>query len=172
MEQKHIDMANGIAQVLRDRPDRFDMSDWFTPESAFDEFDVDINEMELEECGTVCCIAGWAINLELQELMGRSPTFNEVEKYLADRAESYERAGLRLLGIDSEKLFYQGEWPTWAYQRTKYMPKHKVAAFVARLLELLVKYEDLAEAWEELRFQLEVEDQAVDVEENEGLTGP
>ena len=57
--------------------------------------------VERTKCGTVCCIAGWAVALN-DDGADHLPDFTD--KYIAERAQE-------LLEVGCERLFYPMNWP-------------------------------------------------------------
>lgn len=87
-------------QILRE-PDSFAMDHW-------------VNE---NACGTVCCIAGWAVGVGLAD-QSRSAIYEALLLTEFDRLEiaigSPPSVAIALLGIDrteAARLFYASEWP-------------------------------------------------------------
>ncbi|AMS02635.1 hypothetical protein BJD55_gp131 [Gordonia phage Yvonnetastic] len=114
----NIELAERILEQITEHPETHDQSHWG----------------EVRECGTVCCIAGWAILLSddhrvrFSEGGVRSPALEILvgENYWTGYDDDVSRRAAHLLGLDNySSLFYEGdenyarEKLAWLIERAK-----------------------------------------------------
>lgn len=66
-----------IAEFVKANPERLDMSTWTRPG-----WDPDLYDDEDDECGTTCCVAGWAVALQVGRLGKHWSSFKDSDAYL------------------------------------------------------------------------------------------
>lgn len=97
------ELLEKVAQKILDEPRRLRMGRWL---EKLD--DLYKNDREYPPCGTVGCIAGWAVQIHMEE--NKSPL--DVEDY--QNYPDFENEGQKILGLTYQQrrgLFFQENWP-------------------------------------------------------------
>lgn len=110
----NVDLLEEVKHHILEEPKRLNMR-WFGVRVEFN----DVVALDrFPACGTVACIAGWAIILSKPGLAKDGASFVEAMR-------SAEESGAVLLGITlgkAQRLFYTVEWPwaeRWAYEEAE-----------------------------------------------------
>lgn len=93
--------------MILDEPRRFSMGTFVTNDDT---------HIQHPPCGTVACIAGWAV-IEHDRARGKSGSIRVTQKY-ADGVLSFGAKAAEVLGLDEQqagRLFYTGNWPERFY---------------------------------------------------------
>ena len=119
MTQRNQDVLRRVADRIETTPEQYDQQEWFAYEGAYEAPD---RGEPLTECGSVACIAGWAVH----ETTGVAP-------------EKWERAGAEALGLtrrEAALLFYEGWLPAgWEPEDTPAMVGKRAAEALRRLAD-------------------------------------
>lgn len=97
----NIPLLKAVRDKIASEPHQFEMAHYFT---RFLDCK-DAHKIKIPDCGTACCIAGWALAIH----KGKKPNV------LKDDGASTGREAAGVLGIDhigSECLFHESFWPS------------------------------------------------------------
>jgi hypothetical protein len=90
-EPMNVDLLLRVKAHILAEPRRFDMDDW-------------VRKSKAAPCGTVACIAGWAGLLN-------NPQIEKTYDVTSIDFFQPRHNGLQLTEDESDRLFYEGEWP-------------------------------------------------------------
>jgi hypothetical protein len=105
----NVELLKKVADEILARPEQFRMESWFTPKLD-----------SIPECGTACCIAGWAITIATDAriegkfaplVARRGFSFGDAGPVSSCSAHVAAQKALDLTSAQAELLFYTYEWP-------------------------------------------------------------
>jgi hypothetical protein len=97
MSEMNVELLRRVQAHIREEPRRLNMETWLDKFESQAEYDEELTNSGLPPCGTVGCIAGWAVSLS--ELPGHHGNFG------TEAAE--------LIGDDeAHNLFFEVYWPS------------------------------------------------------------